>query len=419
MSAVATKNVKAEALSGSVIRRHFPIFQHPENRGLVYLDSAATSQKPRPVIDAVSGFYQEINANTHRGAYRLAEKATAAYEQAREKVAGFIGAGSEKEIVFVRNATEAINFVATGWARKFLKPEDEIVVTEMEHHSNLVPWQVTAQKTGAKLRFIEFDEEGKLKLENLDSLINPRTKLVSIIHISNALGTINPIRQIIEAAHRCGALVLVDGAQSVPHTQVNVSEIDADFLAFSGHKMLGPMGIGVLYAKEEHLQNMDPIHFGGEMISDVDYFQSTWNDLPWKFEAGTQNVAGAVGLGAAIDFIESIGIEKIEAHDRDLTAYALDRLRTVDGLRVYGPLQDHGPAISFTLGSVHPHDLSTFLDSRKVAVRSGHHCARLVMKKLRVPATARASFYLYNTREDIDALVNALNEAKDYFRKWT
>ncbi len=386
--------------------------------GLVYLDSAATSQKPQQVIEAMTRYYQEQNANAHRGAYRLAEKATAIYEQAREKVARFVNAGAVEEVIFVRNATEAINFVATGWARKFLKVDDEILITEMEHHSNLVPWQMAAQKTGAKLRFIEFDEQGKLRLDQLDHLLSSKTKLLAVTHISNALGTINPIKQIIRAAHQYGVKVLVDGAQSVPHTRINVADLDADFLVFSGHKMLGPMGIGVLYGKAELLQEMDPIHFGGEMISDVDYYRSTWNDLPWKFEAGTQNIAGAIGLAAAIDFLGKVGMECIEANDYQLTLYALEQLRTIGGLRIYGPMQDRGAAISFALSTIHSHDLATFLDSKNIAIRSGHHCAKLVMKRLQVPATARASFYLYNTKEDIDALVQALEEAKDYFAKW-
>ncbi len=419
MEYIASKTKDTISFDAAMIRSFFPIFQHEENNGLVYLDSAATSQKPQQVIDAMTRYYQEHNANAHRGAYRLAEKATAAYEQARARVARFINSRTVEEVVFVRNATEAINFVAAGWAQKFLRAGDEILITEMEHHSNLVPWQMTAQRTGAKLRFIEFDEQGKLCLNQLDQLLSYKTKLLAITHISNALGTINPIKQIIQAAHQYGTKVLVDGAQSVPHTKVNVANLDVDFLAFSGHKMLGPMGIGVLYGKAELLQEMDPIHFGGEMISDVDYYRSTWNDLPWKFEAGTQNIAGAIGLSEAIDFLEKVGMEHIEDNDHQLTQYALEQLRAVGGLKIYGPMDDHGSAISFSLDAVHPHDLATFLDSKNVAIRSGHHCARLVMKRLQVPATARASFYLYNTKEDIDALVRALEEAKDYFAKWT
>lgn len=401
-----------------MIRSFFPIFRQKENEGLVYLDSAATSQKPQQVIDAMTRYYEEQNANAHRGAYRLAEKATAAYEQAREKVARFINARSVEEIIFVRNATEAINFVATGWAQKFVKAGDEILITEMEHHSNLVPWQMAAQRTDAKLRFIEFDEQGELCLNQLEERLSAKTKLVAITHISNALGTINPIKQIVRAAHQFGAKVLVDGAQSVPHTRVDVADLDADFLAFSGHKMLGPMGIGVLYGKAELLQEMDPVNFGGEMISDVDYFSSTWNDLPWKFEAGTQNIGGAIGLAAAIDFLDGVGMEWIEANDLRLTEYSLAQLADLRGMKIYGPKQEHGAAISFSLDAIHPHDLATFLDSRNIAIRSGHHCAKLVMRRLKVPATARASFYLYNTTKDVDTLVQALHEAKDYFAKW-
>ncbi|NIA28561.1 MAG: SufS family cysteine desulfurase [Actinobacteria bacterium] len=400
------------------IREHFPVFFQPENEGLIYLDSAATSQRPREVLTACKNFYEKINANTHRGAYKIAERATAAFEAAREKTAKFVGAGRTEEIIFVRNTTEAINFVAYGWARKFIGTEDEILVTEMEHHSNLIPWQITAQKTGARLRFFKMNENGILPLDQLDSLLSRKTKLVAVTHVSNVLGTVNPVKEIIRAAHNVGAKVVVDGAQSVPHLPVNVVDLDADFFAFSGHKMLAPMGIGVLYGKTALLEEMEPIYYGGEMIKDVDYYQSTWNDLPWKFEAGTQNIGGAVGLSAAIDFINSIGIDNIRKHDHLLTEYALNELKKIKDLVILGSTKNRGPAISFTLGNIHAHDLATFLDQKNIAVRSGHHCAKLVMKKFNVAATARASFYLYNTKSEIDALVHALNEAKGYFSKW-
>ena len=400
------------------IREHFPVFFQPENEGLIYLDSAATTQRPREVLAAGTEFYEKFNANAHRGAYKIAEKATEAYERAREKVGQFIGAKDSSEIVFVRSTTEAINFVAYGWARKFISAEDEIIVSEMEHHSNLVPWQIVAQKTGARLRFMRMNENGVLPLEQLDSLLSTKTKLVAITHVSNVLGTVNPVKEIIQAAHNVGAKVVVDGAQSAPHLPVNVVDLDADFFAFSGHKMLAPMGIGVLYGKTALLEEMDPVYYGGEMIKDVDYYQSTWNALPWKFEAGTQNIAGAIGLGAAIDFINNVGIDNIRKHDHFLTEYALNELKKINDLVILGPMNNRGPAISFNLDNIHAHDLATFLDQKNIAIRSGHHCAKLVMKKFNVAATARASFYLYNTKTDIDALVHALNEAKGYFSKW-
>ncbi len=415
---MVTETIESASLDVDEIRDHFPIFYQAENKGLIYLDSAATAQRPREVLTAINAFYEKFNANAHRGAYKISEKATEAYEGAREKVVQFIGARDSSEIVFVRSTTEAINFISYGWARKFISADDEIVVSEMEHHSNLVPWQIVAQKTGAKLRFLRMNENGVLPLEQLDSLFSAKTKLVAITHISNVLGTINPVKKIIQAAHNVGAKVVLDGAQSTPHMPVNVVDLDADFFAFSGHKMLAPMGIGVLYGKAALLEEMDPIYYGGEMIKDVDYYQSTWNDLPWKFEAGTQNIAGAIGLGAAIDFINNVGIDNIRKHDNHLTEYALNELKKIKELFILGPMNNRGPAISFNLSNIHAHDLATFLDQKNIAIRSGHHCAKLVMKKFSVAATARASFYLYNTKTDIDALVHALNEAKGYFSKW-
>jgi cysteine desulfurase/selenocysteine lyase len=400
------------------IRVDFPLFSEPENRDLVYLDSAATAQRPRQVLEAMEAFYRCDNANPHRGAYRLAERATAAYEAARSRVASFIGAGQSEEIVFTRNATEAINLVAHGWADSHVHEGDEIILSELEHHSNLVPWQMVAQRRKARLRFLEFDMEGRLSVEQLDSLLTDRTRLLAVTQVSNALGTITPLRALIEKAHAAGALVLVDGAQSIPHMVVDIRELDADFLVFSGHKMLGPFGIGVLYGKMQHLQAMEPFLFGGDMISSVDYLRSEWNDVPWKFEAGTQNVAGAVGLAAAIDYLKQTGMAAIEEHDRVLTHLALERLMAIEKLKVYGPVGDHGPAISFNLASIHPHDLATFLDQSQIAIRSGHHCAQVVMRKLKVPATARASFYLYNDAEDVERLVRGLEQAKDYFKRW-
>lgn len=418
MSEILTNNIEAKIIDAETIRQDFPIFLHPDNKGLIYLDSAATTQKPRQVIDAIADFYRRYNANPHRGAYRLSEKATEMYEAARKKIADFIGAPSTENIVFTRSTTEAINFVASGWARNVLGPGDVILVTEMEHHSNLVPWQMVAKRTGAVLRYIKFDANGELQLDELDAILSENVKLVAITHTSNSLGTINPIKRIAAAVHKAGAKIVVDGAQSVPHMPIDVVDLEVDFFTFSGHKMLGPMGIGVLYARTELLEQMDPINFGGDMIREVDYFESTWNDLPWKFEGGTQNVAGAIALGAAVDYINRIGLDKIHAHERMLTAYAMERLASIEGLKIYGPKGERGPVVSFSLDPIHPHDLATFLDQKNIAIRAGHHCAKIVMKRLCVTATARASFYLYNTREEIDALASALEQAKGFFAKW-
>ncbi|MBN2410484.1 cysteine desulfurase [candidate division KSB1 bacterium] len=400
------------------VRKYFPIFEMPENRDLIYFDNAATSQRPLQVIKTWDKFNREYNANTHRGAYRIAEKATQEYEKARDKVAGFIGAGLSNEIVFVRGATEAINFVAYGWALKHVQAGDEILLSELEHHSNLVPWQMVAQKTGAKLKFIEFDESGQLKMEQYFQLLSAKTRLVAITQMSNVLGSITDVKSIINSALQVNARVLVDGAQTAPHMPVNVSNMDADFYVFSGHKMLGPMGTGVLYAKRERFEEMDPVFFGGSMISDVDYNSSTWNDIPWKFEAGTQNIPGVIGLGAAVDFLQQIGPDSVRAHDQALTDYALEQMQLIGQLKIFGPLTNRGPVISFSLADIHPHDLATFLDSHNIAIRAGHHCAKLIMKRLHVPATARTSFYLYNNKQEIDQFVITLDKAKDYFSKW-
>ncbi len=400
------------------IRSHFPIFNYPENRGLVYLDSAATTQRPKEVLDAVRKFNEEYNSNTHRSAYKLAEKATAGYECARLQIAQFIGAKNAHEIIFTQGATEAANFVAYGWAHKFLKPGDEILVSEMEHHSNLVPWQMAAKRTGAKLKFIPFDAGGDLEYEKLDDLLTTRTRLVAVTHASNVLGTRIDVQRIITAAHEIGAVVLVDGAQHVAHSPVNVQELDADFYIFSGHKMLGPMGIGILYGKEKLLDAMDPILFGGSMIDEVHYTESTWADLPWKFEAGTQNIPAVIGLGAAIDLLQKIGLDKIQQHDALLTDYVLSRLQELDFVTVFGPRQNRNAVISFAIDGIHAHDVATFFDSKNVAIRSGHHCAKLVMKKLNMASTARASFYIYNNLEEADKFIDTIEKAKGYFAKW-
>ncbi len=382
---------------------------------LVYLDNAATSQKPRQVIDAIKEYYESYNANVHRAIHALGEQATAAYEEARGKVARFINAPSERCIVWVKNASEAINLVAYAWGRKNVGEGDEILVSPMEHHSNLVPWQELARARGARLKFFNLTPEGRLDLENLDTLLTPRTKIVAITHASNVLGTINPVADIARKAHEVGSLILVDGAQSTPHMPVDVQALDCDFFVFSAHKMCGPMGIGVLYGKEEILDAMDPFLFGGEMISTVTLERSTWNDIPWKFEAGTPNVAGAIGFGAAIDYLEAIGMEAIQRHEQELVAYAWEALSELDGMVLYGPKEERSGLIAFNYAEIHPHDLSTVLDQEGIAIRAGHHCAEPLMRWLDVPATARASFYLYNTREDIDALVRGLLRAKEFF----
>jgi cysteine desulfurases, SufS subfamily len=398
------------------IRKDFPILaREVHGKRLVYLDNAATSQKPRQVIDAIKEYYESYNANVHRAIHALGEQATAAYEEARGKVARFINAPSERCIVWVKNASEAINLVAYAWGRKNVGEGDEILVSPMEHHSNLVPWQELARARGARLKFFNLTPEGRLDLENLDTLLTPRTKIVAITHASNVLGTINPVADIARKAHEVGSLILVDGAQSTPHMPVDVQALDCDFFVFSAHKMCGPMGIGVLYGKEEILDAMDPFLFGGEMISTVTLEMSTWNDIPWKFEAGTPNVAGAIGFGAAIDYLEAIGMEAIQRHEQELVAYAWEALSELDGMVLYGPKEERSGLIAFNYAEIHPHDLSTVLDQEGIAIRAGHHCAEPLMRWLDVPATARASFYLYNTREDIDALVRGLLRAKEFF----
>jgi len=404
-------------LNVAEIKKDFPIFQRKINgKSLVYLDSAATSQKPFSVIAAVNDYYRNYNANVHRGVYTISEEATQRYEQARGKVASFIHAQHRESIIFTRNATEAINLVASSWGRSNLKPGDEVLLTQMEHHSNLIPWQLIAQQTGAKLKFIPLTSDGRLDMEKFAHLLSERTKFVSVVHISNALGTINPVAQIIRSAHKYGALVLVDGAQSVPHIPLNVQELDCDFLAFSGHKMLAPTGIGVLYGKAALLDAMPPYMGGGEMISEVQLEYATYRELPWKFEAGTPNIAGAIGLGRAIDYLDKIGMDKIHSHERELVTYALKALKQVDdAIEIYGPIPDRGGVISFNLKSIHPHDVSTILDEDAIAIRAGHHCTQPLMRWLNVPATNRASFYLYNTKGDVDKLVESLEKVKKVF----
>lgn len=396
------------------IRSDFPIFA---DKALVYLDSAATTQKPRQVIDAVSDYYSNYYANVHRGIYELSIKATEAYHSARQKVANFINASDWRSIVFTGGTTESINLVAYSWARKNLQKNDEILITEMEHHSNIVPWQLISKDTGAKLKYIPIKTDGTLDLNNIDKLITNKTKLVSVIHQSNVFGTINPIKKIINYAKKVNAITLVDAAQSIPHSHVDVQDLDCDFLAFSGHKMLGPTGIGVLYGKTELLESMPPFMGGGDMINTVTMTESTWNDIPYKFEAGTPNIAQAIGLGAAIDYLNSIGMEEIYEYEQSLLKIALDKLKSIDGLEIYGHQNsENGAVISFNLEGVHPHDLAQFLDQDSIAVRAGHHCAQPIMDKLGVSSTIRASFYLYNTEKEIDLLCESLRKTANFFK---
>ncbi len=399
------------------VRADFPILartvgDHP----LVYLDSAATSQRPNQVIDAEADFYRNHNANAHRGLYMLGEEATELFEGARAKLAAFVGAPSAENIVFTRGTTESVNLIAQGWGRKFLREGDEILLTDMEHHSNIVPWQMVAAVTGAKLRYIGLTDDGSLDLSDLDELLTNKTRILSVTGMSNALGTITPLEQLIEAAHSVGALVSVDGAQMVPHIAVNVAALDADFLSISGHKMLGPTASGGLYAKAEILESMDPMFGGGEMIREVFHDHSTYNTVPYRFEAGTMQIGQQIGLGAAIDYLLDLGMDAVREHEVQITTYALDKLQEA-GATVYGPKDPsaRGGAISFWFKDVHPHDLATILNEQGVAIRAGHHCAQLVMRRYGIPATARASFYIYNTEAEVDALVGALADAEGIF----
>lgn len=397
------------------IRAHFPILNQQVNgNDLVYLDSAATSQKPIAVIEALSTYYKEYNSNVHRGVHTLGTKATDGYEGAREKVRRFINAKSMQEIIFTRGATTALNIVAQSYGLTNVKEGDEIVITYMEHHANVIPWQQVAKITGATLKYIPLQEDGTIDLKDVEETVTANTKIVSVMLVSNVLGTINPIKEITEIAHKNGAVMVVDGAQSTPHMKIDVRDLDCDFYAFSGHKMCGPTGIGVLYGKKQLLENMEPVEFGGEMIDFVGLQESTWKELPWKFEAGTPIIAGAIGLSAAIDFLEDIGLEAIEAHEHKLAQYALAQLSQVDGMTIYGPKHRAG-LVTFNIDDVHPHDVATVLDAEGIAVRAGHHCAQPLMKWLKVSATARASFYLYNTEEEVDKLVAGIKKTKEYF----
>jgi len=403
------------------IRLDFPILtKEIFGKPLVYLDNAATSQKPRQVIDALVEYYENFNANVHRGVHTLSMEATDRYEEAREKVSSFINSESSDLVIWTRNASESLNLVAYSWGENNVHEGDEILLTPMEHHSNLVPWQELARRKNAVIKFIPMLENGTLDMDRVKELITERTVLVSAVHMSNALGTINPIKELAEEAHKLGAKILVDGAQSVPHMPTDVQELNCDFLAFSGHKMLGPTGIGALYVKEEILESMEPFLTGGEMVLEVSYEKASWADLPMKFEAGTPNIADSIALGSAVDYLNALGMGNVREHEKDLTAYALDRFRKADleGLDLFGPDDPNirGGVFSFNTPDVHPHDLGTFLDRIGIAVRTGHHCAMPLVRSLGVAATSRASFYLYNTKKEVDILVDGVTEALRYFR---
>jgi cysteine desulfurase/selenocysteine lyase len=399
------------------IRADFPILQREvHGHPLAYLDNAATSQKPLPVLQAMDDYYRLVNANVHRGVHTLSEEATAAYESARRRVAQFINAGSTREIIYTRNTTEAINLVAYSWGLENLGPGDEVLITQMEHHSNIVPWQLICQRTGATLRYVPIDSRGQLRLDLLQELLTGRTRLFAFVAMSNVLGTINPVAELVARAHAVGALALVDAAQSVPHLPVDVQALNCDFMAFSAHKMCGPTGIGVLYGRRELLELMPPFMGGGDMIREVTLEGSRWNTLPWKFEAGTPAIAEAIGLGASVDYLSSLGMEWVRRQEHELVAYAMERLAHVEGLRIVGPAaSQRGGVVAFTLEGIHPHDISAILDAEGIAIRAGHHCAQPIHDTLGVVATARASFYFYNTLEEVDRLAQALEKVQSVF----
>ncbi len=406
----------ANGLTSGVIKKDFPILQQQiGDRPLVYLDSGASSQKPQVVIDAMTEYYCRDHSNVHRGVHTLSQRATKAYEQARQKAADFINAPSCNDVVFVRGTTEAINLVANSYAGSQLQAGDEVLITALEHHANIVPWQMVCERMGASLKVLPINDRGELQLEQLDVLLTPRTRIVAVAQVSNALGTVNPVTEIIARAHASGAVVLVDGAQSIPHAKVDVQAMDCDFFCFSGHKVYGPTGIGVLYGRQSLLQQMPPWQGGGDMIRVVTLEKSTYADPPLRFEAGTPDIAEAIGLGVALDYVSAIGLDTIAAHEQTLLDYATTQLHTVPGLRIIGTAAHKAAVVSFLLEGIHPHDLGTILDAEGVAIRAGHHCAMPVMQFFAIPATARASFALYNTLADVDALVTALHKARELF----
>lgn len=401
---------------GRELRKKFPILNQEMNgHPLIYLDNAATSQKPAAVIRAIQDYYERDNANVHRGVHTLGSRATDAYEGARKTVARFIHARHAEEIVFTRGTTTALNLVASSYARSVCKEGDEIVLTPMEHHSNLIPWQQVAKETGATLKYIPLQEDGTIDLADVEQTVTDRTRIVTVTYASNVLGVINPVKAIADIAHRHGAIMVVDGAQSTPHMRIDVQDLDCDFYTLSGHKMCGPTGIGALYGKKELLNKMEPVEFGGEMIDHVDLYESTWKDIPWRFEGGTPLIAGAVGLAAAIKFLEEVGVDAIAAHEHELAQYAVEQLSAMEGITIYGPKENRIGLVTFNLADVHPHDVATVLDAKGIAIRAGHHCCQPLMRWLKASATARASFYLYNTEEDIDRLAEALRATKEYF----
>jgi cysteine desulfurase/selenocysteine lyase len=415
---IAAKSAQAigsrPELDVEAVRAEFPILhQTVHGKPLVYLDNAATSQKPRFVLDAISEYYEKENANIHRGVHYLSERATADYEKVREKVQRFLNAARSSEIIFVRGTTEGINLVAQSFGRANVAAGDEVLITAMEHHSNIVPWQMLCQEKGAKLRVAPINDRGELLLDEYEKLLGPRTKIAAITHVSNALGSVNPVKRMIEMAHRRNIPALVDGAQAVPHMTIDVQDLDADFYAFSGHKMYGPTGIGVLYGKTALLEAMPPYQGGGDMISSVTFEKTTYNKLPYKFEAGTPDIAGVIGLGAALDYVADVGMDAIAAHEHDLLAYATESVSAIPGVRIIGTAAEKAGVLSFMVGDIHPHDVGTILDQEGIAIRTGHHCSQPVMERFCIPATARASFAIYNTREDIDALVRGIKIVRE------
>jgi cysteine desulfurase/selenocysteine lyase len=412
----AVKSGGAAGFDVEKIREDFPVLkQKVHGKPLVYLDSAATAQKPFAVIDAIRRFHEVDCANIHRGVHELSQRSTAAYEETRAKAKRFLNARSKDELIFVRGTTEGINLVTSSWGRRNVKESDEIIISAMEHHSNIVPWQMLCLETGAKLRVIPMNERGELLMEEYEKLLNPRTKMVAVTHVSNALGTINPVRQIIEMAHNVGALTLIDGAQAVPHAKVDLQALDVDFYTFSGHKVVGPTGIGILYGKTKLLNAMPPYQGGGDMIKVVTFEKTTYADLPYKFEAGTPNIAGGIGLGAALDYVNALGIEKIAAYEHELLEYGTEQLSAIPGLKLIGTAKEKASVLSFVIEGIHPHDIGTILDRQGIAVRTGHHCAQPVMDFFNVPATTRASLAFYNTFGEIDALVGGIKKVKEIF----
>jgi cysteine desulfurase/selenocysteine lyase len=413
---LAVKETDSNLFDVQRVRADFPILQtQVHGRPLIYLDNAATSQKPQVVIDAITRYYTEQNSNIHRGVHYLSQLATQEYEDARNKIRRFIGAADTKEIIYTKGTTEGINLVAATYGRKFLREGDEIIISALEHHANIVPWQLLCEQTGAVLRVIPMNDAGELLMEEYERLLSSRTKIVAVAYVSNALGTINPVRRIIELAHSVDAVVLIDGAQSAPHMKVDVRELDCDFYVFSGHKLCGPTGIGVLYGKQALLEAMPPYQGGGDMIATVTFEKTTYNTLPYKLEAGTPNIEGGIALGVAIDYLESIGLDAIAAYEHELLAYATEIISSIGGVKIIGTAREKASVLSFTLDGVHPHDVGTILDGEGIAVRAGHHCAQPVMQRFNVPATARASLAFYNTKEEIDALAGAIHRVREVF----